>query len=136
MKGTYVLLVKLEKNSRIKIGKLGFMNFQKGFYAYVGSGMNSLEKRIERHLLRKKKEHWHIDYLLGKARVYRAVYAESGKRKECEIAGKLAGKFKGVRRFGSSDCACESHLFFSAKNFERDVLKTFREAGLSPRTWD
>ncbi len=136
MKGVYVLLIRLEKNSKIKTGRLGFVNFRRGFYAYVGSGMNSLEKRIERHLLRRKKKHWHIDSFLGKGKVYKVIYAESKVRKECEIAKKLSERFGSVRNFGSSDCRCRSHLFFSTKDFERDIRRAFTELGLKPMSWD
>lgn len=50
MKGCYCLIIKLEKNEKIKIGKLGSINFKKGHYVYVGSAMNSLESRLKRHL--------------------------------------------------------------------------------------
>ena len=64
MKGTYCLLIKIEKPSNIKVGKLGLISFRRGYYVYVGSALNNLEKRINRHLKAKKKKFWHIDYLL------------------------------------------------------------------------
>ncbi|NIO21371.1 MAG: DUF123 domain-containing protein [Candidatus Aenigmarchaeota archaeon] len=133
MKGTYVLLIKLGRSRRMKIGRLGSVSFRKGFFCYVGSGMNSLEKRIERHLRKEKKEHWHIDRFLEKAEIYRVIYSEGGK--ECELAKGLAERFDYVKNFGSSDCKCRSHLFFSGKNFERDVFKIFRKIGLDPVVW-
>lgn len=60
MKGIYVIVVKISKNTAIKIGRLGNIIFNKGIYSYVGSAQNNLEKRIMRHLSKIKKMHWHI----------------------------------------------------------------------------
>jgi Uri superfamily endonuclease len=118
VKGTYILLLELPNDEEIIIGKLGEIKFRKGFYAYVGSALNGLEKRIERHLRkRKKKMHWHIDYFLKKATVKEVFYVESKTREECNIVQKLAKKFSGIKKFGCSDCNCESHLFYS-ENFK------------------
>jgi len=113
MKGSYILLIELLEDSEIQIGKLGRIGFQKGFYAYVGSAMNNLEKRIERHIRKEKRLFWHIDYLLENAEVREVIYAESNKREECRLAKNLEKYFNPVRGFGSSDCKCKSHLFFS-----------------------
>ena len=50
MKGTYLLLINLNYNIDVQIGKLGKIHFLKGWYVYVGSAMNNLEARINRHL--------------------------------------------------------------------------------------
>jgi Uri superfamily endonuclease len=116
MKGTYILLIKLKKPARLRVGKLGTIKFGKGYYAYVGSGMNSLEARISRHMKKRgKKKFWHIDYFLSTANALGAISWESVSRDECGAAGSLSGNFEPVRGFGSSDCGCESHLFFSEK---------------------
>jgi len=112
MKGAYVLFIELSKNGEIKIGALGKVKFKKGFYAYVGSAMNNLEKRVARHLRKEKKLHWHIDYLLMRADVKEIYFRENSKREECLIAKKFAKDFKSVKNFGCSDCKCESHLFY------------------------
>jgi Uri superfamily endonuclease len=113
MKGSYVLLIRVEKARKINIGRLGVLEFRPGFYAYVGSGMNNLEKRVSRHLGSRKKFFWHIDYLLQRAGIVEVFQAESRERLECGIAGRLAKKLSSVPRFGSSDCRCKSHLFYS-----------------------
>ena len=74
MKGVYVLLVSVCRQIIVDIGKLGAVTFRKGFYAYVGSDQNNLEKRIARHLRRNKRIFWHIDYLLD------SKYAKSCRR--------------------------------------------------------
>jgi len=113
MKGSYILLIELSRDMEIQIGKLGRMEFRKGFYAYVGSAMNNLEKRVERHIRKEKRLFWHIDYLLENAEVKEVIYTESGKREECKLAKNLGKYFTSIRNFGSSDCKCGSHLFFS-----------------------
>ncbi|HIH37195.1 MAG TPA: GIY-YIG nuclease family protein [Methanocellales archaeon] len=109
MKGAYVLLIELPKSAEIQVGHLGKIRFQTGFYAYVGSALGRLEARISRHLRKEKKLHWHIDHFLTLARI-KDVYVSG--EKECDIAKRLADYFDCVRGFGSSDCACESHLFY------------------------
>lgn len=113
MKGIYVLLIEVEKNINIRIGNLRRINFRKGFYAYIGSAQNNLEKRIERHLKKEKKKFWHIDYLLSSsfAKVNIVFYKETDKEEECKIAKMLSKIAKQIKGFGSSDCNCESHLF-------------------------
>lgn len=48
MKGSYCLIINIKKDTDIKIGKkLGFINFKKGCYVYVGSAMNSLNPELK-----------------------------------------------------------------------------------------
>jgi Uri superfamily endonuclease len=115
MKGTYILLIKLDRSCIIKIGKLGQIRFNKGFYAYVGSALNNLEKRVNRHLRSDKKNRWHIDYLLKHGKIQTIHYKESIKKEECSIATRLSDNFNYVNKFGSSDCNCNSHLFYSGR---------------------
>ncbi|HIE34338.1 MAG TPA: GIY-YIG nuclease family protein [Candidatus Altiarchaeales archaeon] len=113
MKGVYALIIELDRNERIQTGKLGLIEFKSGFYAYVGSALNSIEGRIGRHIRNEKKLRWHIDYLLKKARVLSVIYAESIDKYECIIAKELSKRFPTIYGFGSTDCRCKSHLFFS-----------------------
>ncbi|MBN2043178.1 MAG: GIY-YIG nuclease family protein [Candidatus Aenigmarchaeota archaeon] len=127
MKGSYIILIGLDSNKKIKIGKLGKINFRKGRYAYVGSALNSLEGRISRHLRKEKKKHWHIDYLLANAEIEKVFYIESSGRKECDIAKKFSDNEQ-VKGFGCSDCGCNSHLFYLDRgiDFEKIGLKEWR----------
>ena len=68
IKGSYLLIIKLQDDKKILVGKLGKIAFKKGYYVYVGSAMNGLEQRLQRHLRSQKKFHWHIDYLLNQAK--------------------------------------------------------------------
>ncbi len=115
MKGSYVLLLELKTDKQIQIGKLGKLSFKKGFYAYTGSAMNSLNGRINRHLRSDKKLHWHIDYLLVHAEIVDVFYKEAKKKIECDIAEKFGEKLDGIMAFGCSDCNCKSHLFYGKK---------------------
>lgn len=111
MKGCYCLIISLDETSKIKIGKIGKIKFQKGHYVYVGSAMNSLESRLKRHLKEEKKLHWHIDYLLKEAKVSDIIYNED-KKVECDISKYLKTKADYIKDFGCSDCECESHLYY------------------------
>jgi Uri superfamily endonuclease len=127
MEGSYVLLLELNKNRTINAGGLGKIKFRKGFYAYVGSALGGIEKRVERHLMveagLEHKLHWHIDYLLENAKISEIISVENPDRKECGIAKKLAEKFPSVKGFGCSDCKCDSHLFYSKtlKDFKKEI---------------
>ena len=113
MKGSYILLIEVKKNSRIRVGSLGRIPFKKGLYAYVGSAMNNLEARINRHLRKNKRTHWHVDYLLKNpnVKIRQIFYRESKKKEECEIVKKVSQCGEPIKGFGCSDCKCKSHLF-------------------------
>ena len=113
LKGTYVLLVAMPRTCRIRVGGLAEMEFPMGFYAYVGSAMAGLQARLSRHLRRSKRVRWHVDYLLREGIVRGVIYASTQERLECELARRLEEVFRSFPGFGSSDCRCPSHLFFS-----------------------
>lgn len=116
VKGTYCLILELPEERRIRVGARGFRTFPRGTYVYVGSALAGIERRIARHMRSSKKKRWHIDYLLDKALVVSTVAMHSGsKRAECEVARALLaseGAEVIMRRFGSSDCGCPSHLIY------------------------
>jgi Uri superfamily endonuclease len=61
--------------------------------------------------------HWHIDYLRRHTRL-EAVWYCCCARREHETAaaiGGLPGAVVALARFGSSDCGCETHLFWFEK---------------------
>ena len=127
MKGSYVLLIELKENTNINVGKLGKRFFKKGFYAYVGSALNGLEQRIQRHLRCDKRIFWHIDYLLRYGEVKSVFYKESSEKEECKIADKMKNNLHFIPGFGSSDCNCKSHLFYGSK---RDILQIIDEINM------
>tara|TARA_Y100000310_G_scaffold338891_1_gene429827 strand:- start:787 stop:1167 length:381 start_codon:yes stop_codon:yes gene_type:complete len=124
VKGVYCLIINLIRDKTIKIGKLGSINFKKGYYCYVGSALNNLEKRIQRHKSKKKKFHWHIDYFLRYGKIIDVIKIETTKRKECILSRKINKKanYK-IQNFGSSDCKCSSHLYFFNKKPKLLVFK-------------
>lgn len=131
-RGSYLLLLELQRERLIEIGQLGRVVFQKGYYLYVGSAMSNLRARLRRHGQKRKKEHWHIDYLTREADGFLSLPIRSSRRQECEIAQALSSIMKsGPPGFGSSDCRCLTHLFRSEKtplHIEafHDVLQRFR----------
>lgn len=135
LKGTYCLIIHLNQESKIKVGKLGFINFKNGYYVYVGSALNSLESRIRRHLSNDKKLHWHVDYLLKNenAEVVDVVIVISNDRWECIIASEISKNGEGVPKFGCSDCKCQSHLFYF-KDLKPDEIcsNSFKKLKLEP----
>lgn len=115
MKGNYILQINLSEDKEIRVGKLGNIYFKKGFYAYIGSAMNSLEGRINRHLRFDKKFHWHIDYLLKHAEISKVFYKQINERIECKVAETFNKKLESIKHFGCSDCSCKSHLFYGSQ---------------------
>ncbi len=139
-RGSYLLIVKLAKRTAIKAGCLPESFFPAGYYVYVGSAMSGLSSRLARHRRKNKKIHWHIDYLTAEAGHVLPVPIRSSKRQECEIAGALSSiRQAGQTGFGSSDCECVTHLFFSPTNpLESEdfhqLLQNFRMRAPSGRT--
>jgi Uri superfamily endonuclease len=123
MKGSYLLLIKLNKDFLISIGKLGKKRFSQGYYLYVGSALNNIEKRINRHLKKDKKIHWHIDYFLKYGKIIRAFYKENDISEECIIAKNLKKSLYPIVDFGCSDCNCKSHLFYGSYEEVTTVIK-------------
>lgn len=115
--GTYLLIIHNDNSQKIEIGNLGKVEFKRGYYVYVGSALNNLSKRIERHKRKIKNLHWHIDYLLNKTKIFKSVEIRSPDKLECEVANSLIKISDGfVKNFGSSDCNCQSHLFYFKQN--------------------
>jgi sugar fermentation stimulation protein A len=110
--GSYLLILRLASEARLKVGGLGDADFSRGYYVYVGSAMKNLTRRIERHRRLRKNFHWHIDYLRDVSEFLTALPVRSEDDLECEIAAKMEGIADWtVPGFGSSDCSCPSHLF-------------------------
>ena len=109
--------------------------YQAGWYAYIGSAIGGISGRFKHHLGdHHAKPRWHIDYLLPHGELSAVVVAETRRRVECLLAGFLARRFQVVRRFGSSDCRCAGHLFWSEARAPLldSMLEAVREVGCSP----
>jgi Uri superfamily endonuclease len=118
-KGVYMLILGLSVRKNILTGKLGLFSFPKGFYIYIGSasGLGGIRGRLKHHFNISVKPHWHIDYLRKEADLVNVFYINSPKELEHALAAKLQTIFNiPILKFGSSDCKCNSHLFFSTEN--------------------
>jgi len=125
----YILWIALDKDTQTKIGRLGRINFKRGVYLYVGSAKKNFKARIGRHLTKKKKLFWHIDYLLSFNGAKIEQIWITNKDKECRIAQSFRKKgYSFINRFGSSDCNCLSHLFFINKG-ARETQGLLEERG-------
>ena len=71
--GTYALILYCPHTRRLEVGRLGVFEFQKGWYAYVGSafGRGGLRARCRHHLRLTMRPHWHIEYLKSPRQVPR-----------------------------------------------------------------
>lgn len=119
--GSYLVVLELDEALTLHTGALGPVRYPRGFYVYVGSAMANLAKRIERHRRKRKRFHWHIDHLRDRARFVDALPIRASERLECELADAVRALARwSPPGFGSSDCACESHLF----GFARDPRST------------
>lgn len=128
MKGVYVLILRLVKDTKIHTGSLGELHLKRGFYAYVGSALGAGGfKRVTRHFNvasgTNRTRKWHIDYLLPRSEVVCAILVPTDDALECIVAKTLAQFSEGIEGFGCTDCSCSSHLFFSEADFKDDIIK-------------
>lgn len=139
-KGTYCIVIEVKKDSDIKIGARGVLHFRKGYYVYVGSALNSLSKRILRHISSDKKKHWHADYLLlnKNVEIREVIYTYCTRKIECKVACEiLKNSVEYIELFGCSDCNCVSHLYYF--NTLSDAVevskKSYEKNKYRARTW-
>lgn len=110
--GCYQLRIRLRRAVTVRIGALGRFRFAAGWYVYSGSARSGLCQRVGRHLRREKRRRWHIDYLLAAADAVEAFVRVGTDVSECDLHAGLADAAEPIRGFGSSDCACRSHLAY------------------------
>lgn len=114
--GVYQLQVRVYRDLRLKVGRLGFCTIPAGQYVYTGRASRALRARVQRHLRGTKRTHWHIDYLLASrhCRIECVRLAHRNPEAECAVNRSAAahGTLPPVPRFGASDCraSCVSHL--------------------------
>lgn len=135
--GAYLILVKIDEKRRIRVGKLGSLSFPPGWYVYVGSAAKGLTQRMARHLRKKKRFHWHIDYLRQHGAKTLALPIRSSSDQECAIVDSLSQVLSPHSPgFGCSDCTCRTHLFYRSdhplhdRHFQK-VLERFRMPAIS-----
>jgi sugar fermentation stimulation protein A len=110
--GTYVLVLRLARRTTLSVGALGDVQFERGYFTYVGSARRGLRPRLSRHISREKRKKWHIDWLTTSPNFEPVAAATTGRvGLECKIARMLSTRADArVKGFGCSDCGCESHL--------------------------
>lgn len=119
--GCYIAVFELERDRRLRIGKLGTFDFPAGVYCYIGSALRSRDARLARHARRRKPLRWHVDYLSTRACMLGAVlvppdWVGDGRtgRVECRLAAALERfAHRHPAGFGASDCRCGGHLLHS-----------------------
>ena len=126
--GTHALLLACRRTGPARIGKLGSIQLQEGFYAYVGSafGPGGLQARLRHHFQITTHPHWHIDYLRAVCDVVEVWYTTDAARLEnrwAKAMASLPGAGVPVLGFGSSDCDCAAHLFSFAR---MPLVRAFR----------
>ena len=144
MKGIYTLIIQLKASVNMKIDALGRISLPKGMYLYTGSargsGVSSIEGRISRHLRKTKRNFWHVDYLLKHelSKILAVVYSETERSMECKVNESIRRELKvssPAAHFGSSDCACQTHLLQVAdagvvEQLIRSVGVSYEQLGL------
>ncbi len=134
VKGTYALVLRLDSETCVEVGRFGEHTFPPGYYAYIGSARSGLRQRLARHLKTGKKLRWHVDYLREHADAVEVWYVVSEQVSECELSeavSAMPGASQPVKGFGSSDCRCRSHLvYFQRKPEFKAVSRSTAGAGL------
>ena len=115
---SYILTLQSEVNRTIQVGRLGLLQLQPGFYLYVGSalGPGGVAARVAHHQRVSARPHWHIDYLRQHTALINVFCRHDPVRREHAWAHQLShrnGLTIPLRGFGSSDCTCRSHLFYT-----------------------
>ncbi|MFW6343729.1 MAG: DNA/RNA nuclease SfsA, partial [Sediminispirochaetaceae bacterium] len=124
-RGIYMLVIRLDAPLEIPVPRIGSPVLKPGWYIYVGSAKANLQQRIARHLRKRKNLHWHIDYLLRGSTNVKAFPIRTAEDLECRFARDLLPLASSkVEGFGSSDCGCNSHLFYFFEDplYKREVL--------------
>jgi Uri superfamily endonuclease len=118
----YLLEILAPKSFKIKRKPFSLTLFSEGYYYYTGSAQKNLVSRIERHTIKGKKVHWHIDNItsLEFIKITRVmIFQSASKEFECKLANHLSENYSlsfPVKNFGNSDCReCYSHLLFNKK---------------------
>ena len=141
--GTYALILRSTKTSKLLVGTLGEMQVQPGFYVYVGSafGPGGLQGRLSHHLKPPVSPHWHLDILRQAAEVVDVWVLEGPEKREHAWARALCAWPEcsiPLPRFGASDCRCPAHLVytpvFPPEEWFEKRLSASRWAGWQPDT--
>ncbi len=111
--GAYVLWIELSRTVSLPARFHGRV-LGPGCYLYAGSayGPGGIRARAARHLKRRKRRRWHVDWLTTRARVVRVLPLPSAT--ECDVIRTLSSRHMlhtPLAGFGSTDCPlCPAHL--------------------------
>lgn len=125
--GTYVLVLSARATGIVRVGRLGRLRLQSGFYVYVGSahGSGGVRGRLMHHFEPSIRPHWHIDYLRRHTSLEEVWYCYDRVSREHQWAqclGTRVGASIPLAGFGASDCQCESHLYFFRSRPSRNAF--------------
>ncbi len=92
--GTYALILRVDAEGlTVRVGALGDVHFQAGYYCYVGSALGGARARLARHFRKQgKRRRWHVDYLRERGEVEGAVLWVTRCRAECTLKGPTTGQ--------------------------------------------
>ncbi len=115
-KGAYVVWLEANAHSRVTIGRLGTMQLQPGYYAYIGSAMGpgGIRARLRHHLRIAVRPRWHVDYLRAACDVCELWYGvteDKGEHRWVAAIADLPGAMLAMPGFGASDHPGATHLF-------------------------
>lgn len=136
-RGVYCLLFTVPA-CRVRVGALGDLPFDQGWYVYVGSARGPGGfARVRRHIRVNRegtnRPRWHIDHLSRHSgvRLRAWICADTDLPVECDLARAIGGA--AVEGFGCSDCRCGSHLRYRRFDPTEEVRAAFSGLGLFPR---
>lgn len=113
--GTYAIVMRSFSSAEVQIGRWGGLNIEPGYYIYIGSafGSGGVQARVSRHLRKRKKNHWHIDYL-RKLVIPVCVWCSYApinlEHRWAQLVAEMPGT-SCIKGFGCTDCGCYTHLF-------------------------
>jgi sugar fermentation stimulation protein A len=127
--GIYILELSSKIPFRVSHPKFLEYRFNAGFYYYVGSSQRSIQKRVLRHLRKRKNIHWHIDYLTSLNNIYIDrifILPKMGKQIESKLAVQMENYFNldtSIIGFGNTDDKLsKTHLFYSKEKIDHNHL--------------
>ena len=111
--GVYCLVLWLRRPCRVWLPRHGACRFGRGWYVYTGSAKRGLLPRLMRHLRKRKRLYWHVDYLRSVCSVRKIwvwPWTPGGECRTNAAVRLLPHAASPLKGFGSSDCRCEAHL--------------------------
>jgi len=139
--GNYILFINVENDITIHTRRRIF-HVGRGLYIYIGSagGKGGLKARLNRYLYGRRRNFWHIDYLLSSPGVrlvmVKCVYNDNPRYYESVISRRLNEALEFLPNFGSSDSRGDLSHLFKCRNIDpvsclELVEKIISDIGLS-----